>query len=183
MVLLTTSSCVLLLLNGNLSHGYYEANSQTFKCKLPGGALSSQVEVTDRVNELGETVTFTLDLGLLWRLDHLRIGKHKLAIIEPGVDRRMQLDQAKENYMQAYLSQHADQVEIEWEQYVIVADSEVLLTSTYVKWADKEEKRELLFAIDGDYVNVVHFAQNMSNTLQSFTTSASGFYQNCEFYL
>ena len=94
MMLLATSSCVLLLLNGNLSHGYYEANSQTFKCKLPGGALSSQVEVTDRVNELGETVTFTLDLGLLWRLDHLRIGKHKLANIEAGADRRMQLDQA-----------------------------------------------------------------------------------------
>ena len=182
MVLLVTSSCVLLLLNGNLSHGYYEASSQTFKCKLPGGALSSRVEVTDRVNDLGETVTFTLDIGLLWRLDHLRIGKHKLANIDTSADRRIQLDQAKENYMRSYLSQHADQVEIEWEQYVIVDDAEVLLTNAYVKWADKEEKRELLFSINGDYVNVVHFAQNMSNTLHSFTTSASGFYKKCEFY-
>ncbi len=172
----------MLLLNGNLSHGYYEAKSQTFKCKLPGGALSSSVEVVDRMNDLGETVSFSLDLGLLWRLDHLLIGKHKLANIDTTKSRRIQLDQAKDNYMSFYLSQHSDQVEIEWEQYLIVEDSEVLLTSTYVIWEDKEERRELLFSIDGDYVNVIHYAQNMSKRLQSFTTSAAGFYQKCEFY-
>lgn len=182
MVLLATSSCVLLLLNGSLSHGYYEASSQTFKCKLPGGALSSRVDVADKVNDLGETVTFTLDLGLLWRLDHLRIGKHALANVDINADKRKQLDQAKELYMRSYLVKHADKVEIEWEQYVIVNDTEVLLTSTYVKWDEKEEKREILFSIDGDYINVIHFAQNMSSTLHSFTTSASGFYQSCEFY-
>ena len=125
---------MLLLLNGNLSHGYYEASSQTFKCKLPGGAFSSQVKVKDRVNELGETVTFTLDLGLLWRLDHLRIGRHELANFDTSADRRTQLNQVKEHYMRSYLSQHADQVEIEWEQYLILKDVEVLLTSTYIKF-------------------------------------------------
>lgn len=180
--MLSTTSCVLLLLNGNLSHGYYEASSQTFKCKLPGGALSSRVEVSDRVNALGETVTFSLDLGLLWRIDHLRLDKHKLATIDTSADRRIQLDQAKENYMNLYLSKHADQVDIDWEQYSIIEDKEVLLVSAYVKWADKQEQRELLFSLDGNYVNVVHFAQNLSTSLQSFTTSAAGFYQNCEFY-
>ena len=169
-------------MNGSLSHGHYHAKSQTFKCKLPGGALSSSVDVLDRMNELGETVTFTLDLGLLWRLDHLLIGEHKLANIDLSQDRRVQLDQAKDNYMSAYLSQHSDKVELEWEQYQIIGDAEVLLTSAFVTWDDQEERRELLFSIDGDYVNVIHYAQNMSSKLQNFTTSAAGFYKSCEFY-
>ena len=176
------SSCALLLLNGRLSLGYYEPKSATFKCKLPGGALSKRVDVLDRINDLGETVTFTLDIGLLWCLDHLRIGKHKLAKFDTAADRRLQLDQAKDKYMGLYLSQHADQVEIEWEQYIIVNDVEVLLTSTYVKWDDQEEKRELLFSIDNDYLNVVHHAQNVSGNLQNFTTNAVSFYKGCEFY-
>lgn len=179
---LLSCSCTLLLLNGRLSLGTYEAQSATFKCKLPGGALSKRADVIDRINELGETVTFTLDIGLLWRLDHLRIGKHKLAKFETSLDRRQQLDQAKDNYMGLYLSKNADQVEAEWEQYIVVNDVEVLLTSTYVKWDDKEEKRELLFSIDGDYLNVIHYAQNVSNDLQNFTTNAAGFYKGCEFY-
>jgi len=169
-------------MNGNLSHGYYQASSETFKCKLPGGALSSSVQVVDRSNDLGETVTFSHEIGLLWRLDHLRIGKHKLAHINTAADRRGQLDQAKDNYMSFYLSQHADQVEVEWEQFLVVEDAEVLLTRTYVKWDEKEEERELLFAIDGEYVNVVHYAQNVSSSLQSFTTSAADFYKDCDFY-
>jgi len=148
-------------MNGSLSHGHYHAKSQTFKCKLPGGALSSSVDVLDRMNELGETVTFTLDLGLLWRLDHLLIGEHKLAKIDLSQDNK---------------------VELEWEQYQIVGDAEVLLTSAFVTWDDQEERRELLFSIDGDYVNVIHYAQNMSSKLQNFTTSAAGFYKSCEFY-
>jgi len=169
-------------MNGNLSHGYYQASSQTFKCKLPGGALSTSVDVIDRANDLGETVTFSHEIGLLWRLDHLRIGKHKLAHIDTSQDQRIQLEQAKDNYMSFYLTQHADQVEIEWEQYLTVGDAEVLLTNTYVKWNDKEETRELLFSVDGDYVNVVHYAQNVSKKLNSFTTNALGFYENCEFF-
>ena len=178
---LLSCSCTLLLLNGHLSLGSYEAKSATFKCKLPGGALSKTVDVMDRMNELGETVTFTLDIGLLWRLDHLRIGKHKLAMFEPSVDRRQQLDQAKDHYMSLYLAQHADQVEIKWEQFTIVNDVEVLLTNTYVKWDDKEETRELLFSINGDYLNVVHYAQNVSSNLQTFTTGAVVFYKSCSF--
>ena len=175
------SSCVALLLNGHLSFNHYEAKSGTFRCKLPGGALSSKVEVMDRYNELGETVTFSLNLGLLWRLDHLRIGKHKLTAIEASADKRQQLDQAKDNYISLYLAQNADQVEVEWEQFIIVEDAEVLLTNTYVKWDDKEEKRELLFSIDGDYLNIVHYAQNLSSNLQTFTTGATGFYKSCSF--
>jgi len=177
-----TPSCALLLLNGHLSRGYYEANSGTFKCKLPGGALSSKVEVEDRINELGETVTFSLNIGLLWRVDHLRIGKHKLAIIESSEDKRLQLDQAKDQYMSLYLAQHADQVEIKWEQFTFIDNVEVLLTNTYVKWDDKEETREVLFSIDGDYLNVIHYAQNVSDNLQTFTTGAAGFYKSCQFF-
>jgi len=175
-------SCALMLLNGHLSHGHYEAKSQTFKCKLPGGAFSSKVEIMDRSNELGETATFSLNIGLLWRIDHLRIGKHKLAILESSVDRRQQLDQAKNNYMSLHLAQHTDQVEVDWEQFIVVDDVEVLLTQTYIKWDGNEEKRELLFSIDGDYLNIVHFAQNLSSDLQTFTTGAAGFYKSCEFY-
>lgn len=165
-----------------MSFGYYEAQSASFKCKLPGGALSQGIDVVDRVNELGETVTFTLDIGLLWRLDHLRVGKHRLARIETSLNKRQQLDQAKDNYLALYLLQNADKVELEWEQYTLVNGVEVLLTSTYVKWVDQEEKRELLFSIDGDYMNVVHYAQNLSSELQNFTTNASAFYAGCEFY-
>lgn len=171
-----------MLLNGHLGFNHYEANSGTFRCKIPGGALSSKVDVTDRINNLGETVTFSLDLGLLWRLDHLVIGKHKLAMLETSADRRQQLDLAKDNYMSQYLAKHADQVEVEWEQYVIADDVEVLLTSTYVKWEGKEEQRELLFSIDGNYLNVVHHAQTVSSNLKTFTTGAVGFYKSCDFY-
>jgi len=180
-IIFSIASCALLLLNGHLSRGYYEAKSETFKCKLPGGALSSKVEILDRSNELGETTTFSLNLGLLWRIDHLRLGKHKLAIFDTSVDKRQQLDQAKDNYMSSYLAQHADQVEVEWEQFIVVNDTEVLLTNTYVKWDDKEEKRELLFSIDGEYLNIIHYAQNLSSNLQTFTTGAAGFYKSCSF--
>lgn len=181
-IIIPISSCALLLLNGHLSRGYYEAKSETFKCKLPGGALSTKVEIIDRSNELGETATFSLNLGLLWRIDHLRLGRHKLARLDSSKDRRQQLDQAKENYMDLYLAKHAEQVEVEWEQFMAVDDVEILLTNTYVKWDDKEEKRELLFSIDGDYLNVIHYAQNLSSNLQTFTTGAAGFYKSCEFY-
>lgn len=181
-----TSSCALLLLNGHLSRGYYEAKSETFKCKLPGGALSSQLNVTDSSNAIGETVTFALEIGLLWRLDHLLIGKHKLAMIDNtsinSEHRRNQLDLAKENYISNYLAQNTDHVEIKWEQFIAANNVEVLLTNTYVKWDDKEETRELLFSIDGDYLNIVHYLQNVSSELQTITSGATGFYKSCEFY-
>ena len=179
------SGCVALLLSGHLSFNHYESKSATFKCKLPGGALNGRLQVTDRSNEIGETVTFSLDLGLLWRIDHLRIGKHKLAMLQSGVTtpeaRRVQLDQAKEDYFKLYLAQNTDQVEIQWEQFDLIDHKEILLANTYIKWEDKEEIRELLFSIDGDYLNIIHFAQNLSNDLQTITSGAKGFYKTCEF--
>lgn len=180
-IIVSTSSCTLLLLNGNLSLGSYQSKSHTFKCKLPGGALSKKVKVEDRSNELGETVSFSLDIGLLWRIDHLYIGKHKLAMLDISADRRQQLDLAKDNYMSLYLAQHEEKVEVEWEQYIVVDKAELLLANTFVKWGDNQEERELLFSVDGDYLNVIHYAQNVSSNLQSFTTGAVGFYKGCEF--
>ena len=175
------SSCTLLLLNGNLSLGKYESSRHSFICKLPGGTLSKKVKVEDRSNELGETVIFSLDIGLLWRIDHLAIAKHKLATFDVSADRRQQLDSAKENYINSYLAQHTEKVEVEWEQYIVVNKEELLLIKTFIKWDDIEEEREILFSVDGGYLNIVHYAQNLSNTLQSFTTGAVGFYKGCEF--
>ncbi len=185
-IVFSISGCVALLLNGHLSFSHYEAKSGTFKCKLPGGALSSRLDVIDRSNAIGETVTFSLDLGLLWRIDHLLIGKHKLAMLNNQSsslkERRNQLDLAKQNYISGYLAQNTDGVEIKWEQFVAVNNAEVLIANTYVKWEDREEVRELLFSIDGDYLNIIHYAQNVSTELQTFTTGAKGFYKSCNFF-
>jgi len=185
-ILLSLSGCVALLLNGHLSFNHYEAKSETFKCKLPGGALSSRLDVTDRSNAIGETVTFSLDLGLLWRIDHLLIGKHNLAMIDKTSsspeNKRKQLDLAKESYISSYLEQNTDSVEIKWEQFIAANDVEVLLANVYMKWEDREEVRELLFSIDGDYLNIIHYAQNVSSELQTFTTGAKGFYKSCQFF-
>ena len=100
----------------------------------------------------------------------------------PSLDaRRLQLDKAKEDYLQFYLEKNTDYVEVKWEQFDYVNDVEVLLASTYIKWEDEEEVRELLFSIDGDYLNIIHFAQNLSDDLQKFTTGAKGFYKSCQF--
>ncbi len=183
---ISLSGCVALLLSGHLSFSHYESKSRTFKCKLPGGALNGRLEVTDRSNEIGETATFSLDLGLLWRIDHLRIGKHKLAMLNQSAikpeAKRLQLDKAKEDYFNLYLRKNTDNVEVKWEQFDQVNGVEVLIANTYIKWGDKEEVREILFSIDGDYLNIIHFAQNLSNELQTFTTGAKGFYKSCEFY-
>jgi hypothetical protein len=175
------SGCVALLLNGHLSFDHYEAKSGTFKCRLPGGALSTKLKIIDRSNEIGETATFSLDLGLLWRIDHLLIGKHKLAMLENIQDKRQQLEQAKDNYINIYLNENTDLVEVKWESFTTVNNVEVLLANTYIKWNNKEEIRELLFSIDGDYLNVIHYAQNVSDELQSITSGAKGFYKSCTF--
>ena len=57
-LLMSLTSCVVLLLNGHLSHGYYVSPSESFKCKLPGGAFCRQLKITDSSNAIGETVTF-----------------------------------------------------------------------------------------------------------------------------
>ena len=180
------SGCVAVLLSGHLSFNHYESKSGTFKCKLPGGALSSKLEVSDRSNDIGETVTFSLKLGLLWRLDHLFIGKHKLAMLDKSSSspeaRRLQLDRAKEDYFNLYLTQNTDYVEVKWEQFDYVGDVEVLLVNTFIKWDEEEEVRELLFSINGDYLNIIHFAQNLSSDLQTITSGSKGFYKSCEFF-
>jgi len=185
-VVLSLCSCTLLLLHGSLSFNYYESKSGTFKCKLPGGALNSKVEVVDNYNDLGETATFTLNLGFLWRIDHLLIGKHKLAMIEKDLtgieDRRAQLDKAKQAYISSYLEKNTNKVEVNWEQFTVVGDVEVLLTNIFVSWDDKEEAREVLFSIDGDYLNVIHYSQNVSKELKTITSGAKGFYKSCEFF-
>ena len=177
----TISCCALLLLNGHLSHGYYVSPSETFKCKLPGGAFSRQLNISDRHNSMGETVTFKLDTGLLWRVDHLHLNDHKLANLSGLRNRREQLEQAKLNYIKFHLETNIDIVEINWEQYKRVNETEVLIAHTYLKWDKLEENRELLFSINGDYLNVLHYAQNISTKLQNITSGSLGLYKSCEF--
>ena len=177
----TIPSCALLLLNGHLSHGYYVSPSESFKCKLPGGAFSTQLNISDRSNSIGETVTFKLDTGLLWRVDHLHLNDHKLANLSGLKNRREQLEQAKLNYIKFHLETNIDIVEINWEQFKRVNETEVLIAHTYLKWDKLEEKRELLFSINGDYLNVVHYAQNISTELQNITSGSLGLYKSCEF--
>ncbi len=97
-LLMSLTSCVVLLLNGHLSHGYYVSPSESFKCKLPGGAFSRQLKITDRSNAIGETVTFKLEPGLLWRIDHLHLVHHELANFDSLTNRREQLEVVKFNY-------------------------------------------------------------------------------------
>ena len=176
-----TCSCALLLLNGHLSHGYYISPSETFKCKLPGGVFSRQLAVTDDSNTLGETVTFKLNLGLLWRVDHLRLGRHKLAILDKST-RRERLDQAKLNYFKYHLEPNLDDVDISLEYFKKINGAEVLTVQTYLKWKDKEEDRELLFSINNDYLNIIHHSQNISDNLQKITFGSEDLYKSCEFY-
>lgn len=173
--------CVLLLLNGHLSHGYYISPSESFKCKLPGGALSRQLEISDDSNSLGETVIFNLKLGLLWRVDHLKLGHHKLAIMNTTLTERENLDQAKSNYFKYHLEPNLDEVDINLEYYKKINESDVLIVHAYMKWKDKEEKRELLFSIDNDYLNVVHHSQNISSNLQKVTFGSIDMYKSCQF--
>jgi len=177
----TISSCVLLLLNGHLSHGYYISPSESFKCKLPGGAFSTQLKISDRSNSIGETVTFKLDTGLLWRVDHLHLDHHKLANLSGLKSRREQLEQAKLNYFKHHLQHNVDIAEINWEQYKRVNEIEILIAHTYLKWDKSEETRELLFSIDGQYLNVIHYSQNISSELQNITSGAFGLYKSCKF--
>ena len=176
------AACALVLLNGHLSHGYYVSPSKSFKCKLPGGVLSRQLEIRDSSNPSGETVTLNLKFGLLWRVDHLKIGVHKLAMIDKKDVKRKSLDQAKELYINNYLRMNLDSVEIEWEQYNYVNGNEVLLLSVHLKWGEDEESRQLLFSIDNEYLNIIHHTQNISKQLQKITSNSLDVYKSCEFY-
>ena len=176
-----SGGCALFLLNGNLSHGYYISPSESFKCKLPGGVLSRQIEITDSSSFAGETVTLKLNFGLLWRVDHLKIGKHKLAILDTSNIKRIILEDAKNLYFKEYLEKNLDVVDIEWEQYNIVNENEVLLVSAYLKWGSNEENRQLLFSVDNGYLNVIHHAQNISDKIEKITSNSLDVYKSCEF--
>lgn len=180
-LLMSLTSCVVLLLNGHLSHGYYVSPSESFKCKLPGGAFSRQLKITDRSNAIGETVTFKLEPGLLWRIDHLHLVHHELANFDSLTNRREQLEVVKSNYFKNYLLSNLEIAEIKSEQYKQINEVEVLIVYAYLQWDNAEDNRELLFSIDGDYLNVLHYAQNISENLQTITSGVTGLYKSCQF--
>ncbi|MCZ6564621.1 MAG: hypothetical protein O6852_00575 [Gammaproteobacteria bacterium] len=180
-LLMSLTSCVVLLLNGHLSHGYYVSPSESFKCKLPGGAFSRQLKITDRSNAIGETVTFKLEPGLLWRIDHLHLVHHELANFDSLTNRREQLEVVKFNYFKNHLLSNLEIAEIKSEQYKQINEVEVLIVYAYLQWDNAEDNRELLFSIDGDYLNVLHYAQNISENLQTITSGVTGLYKSCQF--
>ena len=174
-------SCVIVLLNGHLSHGQYISPSETFKCTLPGGAFSSQLKITDSHNNLGETVTFKLTNDLIWKVDHLIIGKHKIAALEQNLSHRGRLEQAKKNYINYFLKPHLDVVEIKWEQYVGRKNSEVLHISTFLIWGENEEVRDMVFALNNGYLNVLQHSQKFSKKLNKITSNSLDLYNSCVF--
>ncbi len=180
-LLMSLTSCVVLLLNGHLSHGYYVSPSESFKCKLPGGAFSRQLKITDRSNAIGETVTFKLEPGLLWRIDHLHLVHHELANFDSLTNRREQLEVVKSTYFKNHLLSNLEIAEIKSEQYKQINEVEVLIVYAYLQWDNAEDNRELLFSIDGDYLNVLHYAQNISENLQTITSGVTGLYKSCQF--
>ncbi len=180
-LVISSSSCTLLLLNDRFSHSHYTSPSESYRCKLPGGILSTQLEVHQRSNDIGETVSFTHKSGLIWRIDHLRIGSHKIAMLDNEVTRRERLEQAKQNYYRYHLKENVDLAEIKWEQYAKANGEDVLVSYNYLKWSDAEENRELVFSIDKEYLNVIHHAQNVSGTVHKFTTNALDLYKSCVF--
>jgi len=180
-LIFSSSACTLLLMNERFSHSHYISPSESYRCKLPGGILSTQLEVHQRSNEIGETVSFSHKSGLFWRIDHLRIGSHKIAMLDQAITRRERLEQAKNNYYSYHLEGNVDQAEIKWEQYAKANGEDVLVLYNYLKWNDVEENRELVFSIDKEYLNVVHHTQNLSGNIHKVTTNALDFYKSCVF--
>lgn len=179
--IVSISSCSMLLLNGNLSHGYYEASSKTFRCRVPGGILSRQLHIRDQRGTIGESVTFKLGSRLLWRVEHLRLDRLELANLDRVRDRREQLERGKRNYFKHYLLPDLGTAEIQWERYERTEDAEVLVAHTYLESDGMAGIRELLFSVDGDYLNVVHHAQSISGNLENIIQGSFWLYKNCEF--
>lgn len=172
---------MLFLLNGQLSHGYYVSPTKAFKCKLPGGVLSRQLHIWDQRSPIGETVTFNLGSRLLWRVEHLRLNPLKLDNLGRIEERRQQLEKGKENYFEHYLLPNLGFAEIKWERYEEVNGKEVLISYTYMKSDGMEGTRELLFSVDGSHLNVLHHAQNISETLEIVIAGSLELYESCEF--
>ena len=179
--LVSLSSCVLLLTDGRLSHGYYVSQSETFRCRLPGGVLSRQLLIWDQRSAVGESVTFKLGSRLLWRVDHLHLSQLKLEGLDKIEARRAQLEKGKENYFKYYLLPNLGRAEIKWEIYEQAGGTEVLISHTYLKSDGMEGVRELLFSVDGNYLNVLHHAQNISGNLETIIPGSLGLYKSCEF--
>lgn len=179
--IVSISSCAMFLLNGNLSHGYYEASSKTFRCRIPGGVLSRQLHIWDQSSAIGESVTFKLGSRLLWRVEHLRLVRLELAGLDRVQDRREQLERGKKNYFKHYLLPDLGTAEIRWERYERTEDTEVLIVHTYLESDGMAGVRELLFSVDGEYLNVVHHAQGISDNLENIIPGSFGLYKSCEF--
>lgn len=175
------SSCAVFLLNGHLSHGYYISPDKTFRCKLPGGALSRQLHIWDQRSALGTTVTFKLGSRLLWRVDHLYLSRLKLKDLDKGLGRRAQLERGKEHYFKYYLLPNLGPAETKWERYERAGETEVLIAHTYLKSDGMKGIRELLFSVDGNYLNVLHHAQGISENLESIIPGSLALYESCEF--
>ena len=177
----SVSSCMLVLTNGRLSHGYYVSPSETFKCRLPGGVLSRQLHIWDQKSTAGESVTFKLSSRLLWRVDHLRLNQLKLTGLSKIKERREQLERAKEHYFKYFLLPNLGHAEIKWERYERAGETEVLISHTRLKSDGMDGVREILFSIDGNYLNVLHHAQGISGNLDSVILGSLGLYKSCEF--
>ncbi|MXY14342.1 MAG: hypothetical protein F4X93_04730 [Proteobacteria bacterium] len=175
------SSCAAFLLNGHLSHGYYISPDKTFRCKLPGGALSRQLHIWDQRSASGATVTFMLGSRLLWRVDHLHLSRLKLKDLDKDKERRVQLERGKEHYFRYYLLPNLGPAEIKWERYERAGETEVLIAHTYLKSDGMEGIRELLFSVDGVYLNVLHHAQGISENLENIIPGSLALYKGCEF--
>ena len=179
--IVSLSSCMLLLTDGRLSHGDYISPSETFRCTLPGGALSRQLHIRDQRSAVGETVTFKLGSRLLWRVDHLYLDQLELGGLDKVKQRREQLEKGKENYFRYYLMPSLGFAEIKWERYERTDEAEVLIVHTYLKSDGMEGVRELLFSVDGEYLNVLHHAQNVPGNLENIILGSFGLYKSCEF--
>lgn len=143
--------------------------------------MSRQLHVRDQSSALGESVTFQLGSRVLWRVDHFHLGQLKLAGLKGIKERRERLEKGKEHYFKYYLLPNLGSAEIKWERYERTDETEVLIAHTYMRSDGMEGVRELLFSIDGDYLNVLHHAQNISSNLESIILGSFGLYKSCEF--
>lgn len=130
---------------------------------------------------MGETVTFKLGSRLLWRVDHLYLSRLKLKDLDKGQGRRAQLERGKEHYFKYYLVPNLGPAEIKWERYERADETEVLIAHTHLESDGMEGVRELLFSVDGDYLNVLHHAQAISENLENIIPGSLALYKSCEF--
>ena len=130
---------------------------------------------------MGTSVTFRLGSRLLWRVDHLHLSRLKLEGLDEDKGRRAQLERGKEHYFKYYLLPNLGPAEIKWERYERAGETEVLIAHTYLKSDGMKGIRELLFSVDGNFLNVLHHAQGISENLESIIPGSLALYESCEF--